>query len=162
MYLPILLTSLLALAVSAIPLSAHAARDVICEKPSQCLRILSLNTSMDSANQINFRFALQYGHDTFNESTSCSASWQAGSNGWPANYINCDNEDYRWSFSKFDSLTEWHMEATHEFVDDGYGGRYYANGTACSADFDCEGPNDTECSLRAWHVVNLLFYAAVL
>ncbi|KAK7716853.1 hypothetical protein SLS57_006536 [Botryosphaeria dothidea] len=169
MYLSTLFASFFALTAYALPLSARETSDVKCVNPGDCYRISEVsidtpNGRPGSDNQVHLWFTLWDDSPKISASTTCSASWEAGSNGWPNKSIKCDDDNFRWSFSKFESVTEWNIEATHDFIMDAkWGARSFANGTAATDDFECDA-DDTgakHCSLKETRVINLGIYAMI-
>ncbi|KAF9639074.1 hypothetical protein BFW01_g9971 [Lasiodiplodia theobromae] len=166
MFLSAILVSFFALMAHAIPLSPQKTADVACTEPGDCYRIQSLNVSLPSGSeeQVQLTFTLWDDAQSANNRTVCSTSWEAGTDGWPQNYVKCDDDMFQWKFSKFDSVTDWGMEAAHDFRFGSFGARSFANGTAAGADFECEttASGARRCSLKENHVINLAYYAMII
>lgn len=89
MFLSAILVSFFALMVHAIPLSPQKPADVACTDPGDCYVIQSLNVSLPSGSeeQVQLTFTLWDDAQSSNNKTVCSTSWEAGTEGWPQNYV---------------------------------------------------------------------------
>lgn len=166
MYLPTILAGFFALSAVAMPLSSLEPRDLKCARPGDCNRLLdfTISTPLGNDGQVKVDFTIWDDNKATNATTTCSASWKAGTDGWPQQYTTCDDDEFEWSFSKFNSATEWHMEAAHGYLDSpNFYVRSFFNGTAVDADFKCEtdATGTRECSLKPDRVINLRWYASI-
>ncbi|KAL1641784.1 hypothetical protein SLS58_005823 [Diplodia intermedia] len=162
MYLSTILASFFALMACAIPL-AHQRRpsDMACANAGDCYKLQSFNVTADKL--IHLSFTIYADGNSHDNKTVCSTSWEVDANVWPQDYIKCNNDLFQWKFSKFNSVIDWTMEATHDFSLGGFGARAFANGTAVSNDFLCEADASgaQHCSLKTDHVINLALYAMI-
>ncbi|OJD30092.1 alpha-amlyase [Diplodia corticola] len=162
MYLSTIFTSFFALMVYAIPLARHRQpTDLACANPGDCYKITTMDIT--SGESVQLRFTLYDDAKSTNNTTVCSASWEVGANTWPQKYIKCNDDMFQWMFSKFDTVTDWNMEAAHDFKLGDSGARAFANGTATIDDFACQsGTAGVQyCSLKGDHVINLNKYAMI-